>query len=383
MTQLPYIPDILPLKTIDWERHVSLIGKANAALARYDGILLGMVNPQVLLSPLTTREAVLSSRIEGTQASLEEVLQYEADVGDPSLEKDKALPESSQVRDIHEIINYRKAMGTAVEKMAGRPFGINTIRELHRILLAGVRGRYKDPGEIRRIQNYIAPPGTPIDQAIFIPPSPEMIMDALSNWEDYLYETEKDPLVQLAVLKAQFELIHPFLDGNGRIGRMLVPIILYHKKILSQPMFYISSYLERNRDVYYERLQAISRDGDWNGWISFFLEALVLQSEENSRKARAILELYNRTKLQIPEILHSQYSIRAVDAIFTRPIFKSRDFAEISGIPGKTAPRIVQELKDRGLLTVLREGRGQISAIYMFAELIDIAEKGLRLGPSD
>ena len=370
----PHIPDTLPLKTIDWERHVTLIGKANAALARYDGILLGMVNPQVLLSPLTTREAVLSSRIEGTQASLEEVLQYEADVGDP--EKNQVQPDSPQVRDIHEIINYRKAMGTAVEKMAGRPFGINTIRELHSILLTGVRGRYKDPGEIRRIQNYIAAPGTPIDQATFIPPSPEIIMDALSNWEDYLYFTERDPLVQLAILKAQFELIHPFRDGNGRIGRMLVPIILYHKKILSQPMFYISAYLERNRDVYYERLLAISRDGDWNGWISFFLEALVLQSEENSKKARAILELYNRMKLQVPEILHSQYSIRAVDAIFTRPIFKSKDFAKISRIPEKTAPRIVQALRDRGILTVLREGRGQISAIYMFSELIDITETG-------
>lgn len=179
----PHIPDILPLKDIDWERHATLIGKANAALARYDGILQGMVNPQVLLSPLTTREAVLSSRIEGTQASLEEVLQYEADVGDP--EKNLDLPDSPQVRDIHEIINYRKAMGTAVEKMAGRPFGINTIsRELHRILLTGVRGRYKDPGEIRRIQNYIASPGTPIDQATFIPPSPEVIMDALARQEE-------------------------------------------------------------------------------------------------------------------------------------------------------------------------------------------------------
>lgn len=370
----PYNPDTLPLKNIDWERHVTLIGKANAALARYDGILLGMVNPEVLLSPLTTREAVLSSRIEGTQASLEEVLQYEADVGDP--EKDQDLTDSPQIRDIHEIINYRKAMGTAVEKMSGRPFGINAIRELHRILLTGVRGRYKDPGEIRRIQNYIAAPGMPIDQATFIPPSPEIIVDALSNWEDYLYWTEKDPLVQLAILKAQFELIHPFRDGNGRIGRMLVPIVLYHKKILSRPMFYISSYLERNRDVYYERLLAISRDGDWNGWISFFLEALVLQSEENSKKAKAILELYNRMKLQVPEILHSQYSIQAVDAIFSRPIFKSKDFAKISRIPEKTAPRIVQELRKRGLLTVLREGRGQISAIYMFSELIDITEKG-------
>lgn len=154
-------------------------------------------------------------------------------------------------------------MKVAVDEMAARPFSINTIRSLHRILLTGVRGRYKEPGEIRRIQNYIAPPGTPIEKAIFIPPAPQMLMDALSNWEEYLYSTEKDPLVQLAVLKAQFELIHPFLDGNGRIGRMLVPIILYHKKMLSRPMFYISAYLERNREVYYERLLAISKEGDW------------------------------------------------------------------------------------------------------------------------
>ncbi len=137
----PYIPDNLPLSSIDWERHVNLIGKANAALARYDGILLGMVNPQILLSPLTTREAVLSSRIEGTQASLEEVLQYEADVGEPRPDQD--IPDTPQIRDIHEIINYRKAMGAAVEELAGRPFSINTIRNLHRILLTGVRGRHK------------------------------------------------------------------------------------------------------------------------------------------------------------------------------------------------------------------------------------------------
>ena len=368
----PYIPDTLPLKTIDWERHVTLIGKANAALARYDGILLGMVNPQVLLSPLTTREAVLSSRIEGTQASLEEVLQYEADVGDP--EKNQDLTDSPQIRDIHEIINYRKAMGTAVEKMSGRPFGINTIRELHRILLTGVRGRYKDPGEIRRIQNYIAAPGTPIDQATFIPPSPEIIMDALSNWEDYLYFTEKDPLVQLAVLKAQFELIHPFRDGNGRIGRMLVPIILYHKKILSQPMFYISSYLERNRDVYYERLLAISRDGDWNGWISFFLEALVLQSEENSKKARAILELYNGMKTRVAKITRSQYSIQTIDVLFSSPIINSSDFSIKSGIPDRTAQRIIQRLEQDGILRMIREGRGNRSPTYLFLDLLEITE---------
>jgi len=143
---------------------------------------------------------------------------------------------------------------------------------------------------MRRIQNCGAPPGTPMDQATFVPPSPDRVMDALSNWEDCLFYTEKDPLVQLAVLKAQFELIHPFLDGNGRIGRMLVPIILYQKKVLSRPMFCISAYLERSRDVYYERLLAISRDGDRNGWVSFFLEALAEQAEEDNRKARTILE---------------------------------------------------------------------------------------------
>ncbi len=367
----PYIPDTLPLKSIDWERHVTLIGKANAALARYDGILLGMVNPQVLLSPLTTREAVLSSRIEGTQASLEEVLQYEADLGS---EKHSVSSDSSQVRDIHEIINYRMAMGTAVEKMAGRPFGFNTVRELHRILLMGVRGRYKDPGELRRIQNYIAPPGTPIDQATFIPPSPEIIMDALSNWEDYLYETEKDSLVQLAILKAQFELIHPFRDGNGRIGRMLVPIILYHKKILSQPMFYISAYLERNRDVYYERLLAISRDGDWNGWISFFLEALVLQSEESSKKARAILDLYNGMKTRVAKITRSQYSIQTIDVLFSSPVINSSDFSIKSGIPDRTAQRIIQRLEQDGILRMIREGRGSRSPTYLFLDLLNITE---------
>jgi Fic family protein len=348
----PYVPETLPLDNIDWAMHVTLIGKANAALARYDGILLGMINPQVLLSPLTTREAVLSSRIEGTQASLEEVLQYEADIGETPLEEEKR--DTPQIRDIHEIINYRKAMKVAVDEMAARPFSINTIRSLHRILLTGVRGRYKEPGEIRRIQNYIAPPGTPIEKAIFIPPAPQMLMDALSNWEEYLYSTEKDPLVQLAVLKAQFELIHPFLDGNGRIGRMLVPIILYHKKMLSRPMFYISAYLERNREVYYERLLAIFKEGDWNGWISFFLQAIALQSEENSVKARAILELYNDMKTRVPQITRSQYAVQAIDVLFSSPIISSSDFAIKSGIPDRTAQRIIQKLEKEGILRLIR-----------------------------
>jgi Fic family protein len=364
----PYTPDRLPLDSIDWERHVSFIGKANAALARYDGILLGIVNPQILLSPLIVREAVLSSRIEGTRASLEDVLQYEADI-------EELRKYDQEFKDILEIINYRKAMGAAVQELEKRPLTINMIRNLHFILLTDVRGKEKAPGEIRRIQNYIAPPGTPIDRAIFIPPTPPMVMDALSNWEWYLHSEEKDLIVQLAILKAQFELVHPFIDGNGRIGRMLVPLILYSKKVLSSPMLYISAYLERNRSIYYERMLAISRDGDWDGWISFFLNAVIEQAEENSRKAKAILVLYNDMKQQVPETTHSQYSIQAIDTMFSNPIFNSKYFTKESGIPRKSAERILRELKENEILDVLREGKGRRPALYMFPQLIHITER--------
>ncbi len=366
----PYIPDTLPLDNIDWTAHVSLIGKANAALARYDGILQGIVNPEILLSPLTTREAVLSSRIEGTQASLEDVLQYEAD------SNITITPEKQA--DIQEIINYRIAMKAAVDDLQKRPLCINMVRDLHRILLTSTRGRDKEPGEIRRIQNYIAPPGTPIERATFVPPSPLILMDALSNWEAYFHSEEKDVLVQLSILKAQFELIHPFRDGNGRIGRMLVPLILYRKNMLSTPMFYISAYLERNRDEYYEHLLAISRDGNWNEWISFFLRAIVEQAEENSQKATHVLRLYDDLKHRVPGITRSKYSIQAIDAIFATPIFRPVDFIGHSDIPKESAKRILKELKNARVLEILRERRGRRPTVYVFPELIAICEgKGL------
>lgn len=380
----PYTPEKLPPKKIDWEEHVPLISRANRALARYDGVLLGIINPQILLSPLATHEAVLSSRIEGTQASLEDVLEYEAQVGyegkvgyEAGGDRMGHPRDHPRIDDIHEVINYRKAMRAAVDEMNERTLTVNMICDIHRILLAGVRGESRAPGEIRRIQNYIAPPGTPIERAIFVPPTPPMLMDALSDWEIYLQRDEKDPLVkdslvQLAILKAQFELIHPFLDGNGRIGRMLVPLILYGKKIISSPNFYISDYLERNRDVYYERLLAISRDGDWNGWIGFFLQAVAEQAELNSRKARAILALYDDMKVSVPEITGSKYSIQAIDAIFSRPIFNAREFSKISAIPRESAAKMLKELRSKEILEILTEGKGQRPNTYIFAKLIEI-----------
>jgi Fic family protein len=362
----PYTPRTLPINDIDWTSHITRIGKANAALARYDGLLQGIINPEILLSPLTIREAVLSSRIEGTQASLEDVLQFEAD------QAHKITAEKRQ--DIHEIINYRTALKAAVVDIGNRPICTNMIRDLHRILLASVRGRDREPGEIRRIQNYIAPYGTPIERATFIPPAPNLVMDALTNWENYLHTEEKDPLVQLAVLKAQFELIHPFRDGNGRIGRMLVPIILYDKQILSTPMFYISAYLEHHRDEYYNHLLAISRDNNWNGWIAFFLQALIEQATENNQKATAIIDLYEEMKEHVPEVTHSEYAIRAIDTLFSRPIFKTADFITESGIPKQSAHRILRKLTDGGILIVTREGKGTSPTILRFSRLISITE---------
>jgi Fic family protein len=192
----PYEPNRLPLDSIDWSSHVPLIGRANAALARYDGMLQSIVNPGVLLSPLTIQEAVLSSRIEGTQASMEEVLEYEADPMEPI--------EPSRRADIQEIINYRVAMGHAVDELSTRPFSLNLLRTLHEILLDSVRGRDKARGRFRMSQNYIAPPGESIEHATYIPPEWEQVEPAMDNWERYYHYDEKDPLVQLAIVKAQY-----------------------------------------------------------------------------------------------------------------------------------------------------------------------------------
>jgi len=362
----PFVPDKLPLDSIDWAAHVTLIGKANAALARYDGMLQSIINPSVMLSPLTIQEAVLSSRIEGTQASMEEVMEYEADPEEPV--------EPSRKADIQEISNYRRAMGTAVKKLDKKPLCLSLLKDLHAILLDSVRGRNKDPGQFRRVQNYIGPPGCAIEEASFVPPSVDLLRPFLDNWEKYVHLDDKDPLVQLAVVKAQFEIIHPFLDGNGRIGRMLIPIFLYEKDLLSSPMFYMSAYLEKHREEYYQRLQAVSKDGDWNGWISFFLSAIAEQAVDNTLKTRLIFSLYDRMKRQLPDVIRSQYAVQAIDALFDRPIFRIAEFAARSKIPDASARRIIKALKENGSIKDLRKGRGRRATILIFPELIAITE---------
>jgi len=363
----PYEPERLPLDQVDWAAHVSLIGQANAALARYDGMLQSIVNPAVLLSPLTTQEAVLSSRIEGTQASMEEVLEYEADPG--------VLVESGKQFDIQEILNYRRAMSVAVKSLKQRPLCLNLIKELHAVLLDSARGRNRAPGEFRRIQNFIGPPGCTMETATFVPPSADRVGPGMDNLEKYLHAEEKDRLVQLAMAKAQFELIHPFLDGNGRIGRILIPVFLFEKGLLSSPMFYLSSYLEEHRDEYYERLRAISRHNDWNGWIRFFLTAVRDQAGINAEKTRSILALYDRMKGKIQQAIRSQFILQALDALFDRPVFQSGDFTKRSKIPKDSAYHILTILKKERIIRELRPGKGRRAAVFTFQQLLDITEK--------
>ncbi|MEE9464792.1 MAG: Fic/DOC family N-terminal domain-containing protein [Candidatus Neomarinimicrobiota bacterium] len=365
MVAVTYHEGGFPPRELDWPRLLPLVGPANAAVARYDGLLHGIPNAQVLLSPLTSQEAVLSSKIEGTQATLGEVLEFEAAADTASGEKRD---------DIHEVLNYRMAMNHAVAALKNLPLSQRVVRNTHQVLMQGVRGKNKTPGEYRRISNWIGPAGCMMEEARFVPPGADRMLDLMSNWEKYLHADAPDKLAQLGILHAEFEAIHPFLDGNGRIGRLLVPLFLVDKKLLSSPDFYVSAYLEAHREEYYERLLAVSRDGDWTGWVAFFLKALTEQARDNESKARAILDLYQSRKDWISKKTRSQYAVQALDWFFSRPIFTTSDFVKSAEIPKPTASRIVRVARDKGLLREVRPGRGRRAAILVFSELVNIAE---------
>lgn len=367
MTAVLYHTGRFPPKDLNWADLIPLIGPANAALARYEGVLQGVHNPNILLSPMTTQEAVLSSRIEGTQTTLGELLEFEAK-GEVN---DESTPEK---QDIKEIINYRFALVEAISLLNRLPLSERLIRLTHEKLMQGVRGRNKAPGEYRKIPNWIGPAGCTVDEANFVPIDASKLPEAMTTWENYLNSDQPDKLVQLAIVHAEFEALHPFLDGNGRLGRLIIPLFLYDKDMLSYPNFYLSEYLEDNREEYYTRLSCVSSKDDWTGWCKFFLKALIEQAEVNQRKAMSILELYGDKKKWITDVTHSQYAVRALDQFFNKPIFSSSDFIEMTEIPKPTAQRILREARDRKLLKELLPARGRRPAVLAFSELLNIAE---------
>jgi Fic family protein len=362
----PSTPGRLPI-TLDWNSLIPLMGRANRAIANLNGILFALPNPDVLLSPLTTREAVLSSRIEGTQATLGDVMRFEA--GEEPSEK-------SRVLDIQEILNYRSALHRAEQELKTRPFNLNLLLKLHGILLDSVRGRDKGRGKFRTVQNWIGAPGSPIELADFVPPAPGLLSGYLDNWEKYYHSDQPDLLVQLAILHGQFEIIHPFIDGNGRLGRILIPLFLFERKVLSRPVFYLSAYLEAHKEEYMERLRGLGRTkAGWNRWVEFFLRAMLDQAEVNQATARCIKDLYERLKVEVINLTHSQFAVPLLDALFERPIIASTELDGRAGLPSKQMiMTLLGKLKEAGILTILRESAGRRPQILSFPELLRLCE---------
>lgn len=360
----PFIPDTLPVDSLEPRRLITALGQANDALGRYDGLLRSMVNAELMLSPLTTQEAVLSSRIEGTQATLGDIL--ESDVGE-EFDPDKNA-------DVEEVLNYRHALRLASRELGERQLTLGLVRSLHQILMTGVRGQDKEPGSYRNTQNWIGPHGCTMDNANFVPPSPLIVMEHLEAWERYMAGDDLDPMIQAAVAHAQFEIIHPFVDGNGRMGRLLIPLFLYSKGRIHQPMFYLSGYLEASRDEYYTRLRAITDRGEWNEWVLFFLGGVISQAKQNEQSATQIHALYEEMKVTVQKATHSQYSATITDTLFRSPIFRISTIEDSGTVPTASAHKIVQQLIDAQLVRQIRAGKGRRPGLYIFPRLLNIAE---------
>ena len=356
-----------PPENIDYFVLLELLEKATAALSRFDGVLSGIPNAKLLFGPMVTNEAVLSSKIEGTQATMGEVMEYEASGHTDDLTVKKQ-------NDINEILNYRKAINFVLEQMKTMPLCLRVIKGAHKILLDSVRGQNRAPGEFRKIPNWIGPEGCSIEEATYVPISADKLLDGMGKWEIYLQSDSKSKLIQMAILHAEFEALHPFLDGNGRLGRMLIPLFFTNIGLIQSPMFYISAYFEANKDQYYERLRNVSAAGDWTGWCRFFLEAVIFQANANREQAMKILELYNTKKSLIPDMAKSSYGITALDMLFARPVFTVADIVNSNGLPPATMRRIVKIFKDAGWIIPLKAASGRRSEIMAFPELLNITE---------
>jgi Fic family protein len=363
---LPKLP-----ANINYTELVEHIARAHTALARLDEMLKHVVNPSHLERTFFTREAVLSSKIEGTQVTLEDVLKEEANDSPADSE------ESERERDIVEVFNYRRAMRQGVSFIEdGKTLSENTVKALHKTLLKSVRGKTRAPGEFRREQVYIAPKGTPMEEARYIPPLPSALPGLYSNFDKYLNTNppeERDPLVQIAVAHYQFEAIHPFKDGNGRMGRLLIPLFLYERKIIARPLIYISKYFEEHRRDYYDLLANVSYKDEWIPWIRFFLHGLCEQANEATELGRSIIQLRNEYRAHLAEF-HSTYAFNLLDAIFQRPYFTPAVIKKDSGIKTtQTVLNLISKFVEAGILTDMAPKKKR-NKVYQFHPLIKLLD---------
>lgn len=342
------------------------LSTAVSALARYDQMLKGMHSSDILLGPLRSQEAVVSSRMEGTVSTLDEVLQYEADQ-----EGEEDTSDQKYRSEAIEVYLYSRAMRLAQASIKdGAPISSWLLRSAHKVLLGFGRGAGMSPGEFKFEQNYLADKVR--RKILFVPISPERLSDGLETLFAFINDDEWEILIRTALAHLEFEALHPFNDGNGRIGRMIIPLMLWKAEAISEPHFYISEYFEKNRDAYIDRMREVSASGAWIQWIVFFLEGLEAQARQNLSKAEDIRALYEEMKHRFRDVLSSQWSTTALDFIFTRPIFRNNVFTGRSGIPAPTAHRFTRNLSDAGLLRTMMPASGRRPAMYAFEPLLSL-----------
>ncbi len=325
-----------------------LLSDATLALGRLDGSIHTLPNPDLFVLMYVRKEAVLSSQIEGTQSSLQDVLAAEAKILDP------AAP-----RDVDEVLNYISAMNHGLRRLEEIPVSVRLIRELHEKLMHGVRGSHLTPGETRRTQNWIGPGGASLKDALFIPPPPAEIPAALGDLEKFLHGHSEMPLlIQIGLAHAQFETIHPFLDGNGRVGRLLITFLLRQRDVLQKPVLYLSHFLKRHRQEYYERLQATRDKGDWEGWLEFFLRGVAEVSGEATETARKIVALRESHREAVTENLGraAANGHRVLESLYRSPITNVKTVSEIGRTSFAAANELVKKLVSIG---ILKEMTGQ------------------------
>jgi len=345
-----FLPNKLPpVLEVDWKL-AGLLSEAASALAELSGTGRLLHNPHLLIRPYIRREAILSSRIENTIAEMEELVLFE-------VEEERTPPARSAVR---EVSNYVRAMDYGLKRITELPVSKRLLCELHRILLAEVRGgeSTKTPGEFRRSQNWIGRPGATLKDATFVPPPPDEMLEALSDWERYLHdESSEPPLVKCAILHYQLEAIHPFIDGNGRIGRLLITLFLCAQECLSQPLLYLSGFFDQDREAYYDRLLVVSQKGDWRSWIEYFLTGVRQQARSALRDTETVVGLYEQYRSRLKKATRAPVTAALIlDELFGNPVFSISRFVKRTGNSFPTTNNGVQFWVKQGLL---KETTGQ------------------------
>jgi len=368
----PLPPEISPA----WELARATTA-ADRALSELAGVGRTMPNPHLLIGPFVRREAVLSSRIEGTQANITDLYAYEAgQLPLPGIEP--APPES----DVQEVLNYVRALEYGLERLNALPVSLRLIRELHERLMAGVRGEHATPGEFRRSQNWIGPPGCTLNSATFVPPPVAEMRQALGAFEKFLHADSPLPsLVRLGLIHYQFEAIHPFLDGNGRVGRLLITLLLCAWGLLPQPLLYLSAYFEAHRQEYYDHLLGVSRYGAWEAWLRFFLRGVAEQSRDAVIRAGRLQVLREQYHRRFQTMRAAARLLQVVDLLFIRPILGIPQVAEALGVSHQSASRYVETLEAEG---VLREITGQVrNRVYRADEVLQAIEGSMEAGQTE